>query len=109
MSRPSVASAIEQPGRDPMIGHGIATRIALAALASAAIGLGILAIGMGLSVLGLLLFTQLPLSGSYAGNILPGMLLVAAGSIEVFKRKDFAHSSFDASPRQKQRPASPNF
>jgi len=40
-----------------MIGHGIATRIALAALASAAIGLGILAIGI--TVVGAGIFRQL--------------------------------------------------
>jgi EmrB/QacA subfamily drug resistance transporter len=39
----------------------------------------IIAIGMGLSAVGLILFVLLPASGSYAANLLPGMLIVAVG------------------------------
>ncbi|HVA90124.1 MAG TPA: MFS transporter [Chloroflexota bacterium] len=44
----------------------------------------ILAFGMLLSTLGLFLFTRIPVSGNYATDILPGMLLVAAGLGFVF-------------------------
>lgn len=44
----------------------------------------ILAIGMFLAAIGLALFTRLPVHGSYASDLLPGMLLVAAGMGFVF-------------------------
>jgi hypothetical protein len=44
----------------------------------------ILAFGMLLSTLGMALFTRLPLHGSYGADILPGMLLAAAGLGFVF-------------------------
>jgi len=44
----------------------------------------ILAFGMLLSTLGMALFTRLPLHGNYGADILPGMLLVAAGLGFVF-------------------------
>lgn len=39
----------------------------------------IIAIGMALTTIGLLLFLRLPVNGSYAADLLPGMLIVAAG------------------------------
>jgi EmrB/QacA subfamily drug resistance transporter len=39
----------------------------------------IITLGMALTTLGLLFFLRLPVDGSYAGDLLPGMLVVAAG------------------------------
>ncbi len=38
-----------------------------------------IAVGMALSTVGLILFVKLPVNGSYAANLLPGMLIVAVG------------------------------